>query len=761
MPQPSPLSSGLDAARGDGYSDTMIDTTSPHSPDTHPARREDEVQSSHTTATLQPGPHPRTSVLEAGWLIIALLIPLWVNLWADQPFELSKALLLRSLVWLMTSTWLALRILGKDTSWDALRRSPLWLPLSLMVATVAIATIFAPDPRLSLHGTSERGQGALTLFTYPLLFLIVASHLRESEQAHRLLVAMVATAAIIVPLSWAEALGWDAIGLVSDARSPITATLGRANFVGAYLAILVPLTLGLTLTTTHRWRRRALLLLLAGELSVIALTLARGAWLATGVGLAALGLWKLWASLDRPARKRFIAVLLPLCLIGLALGGVHLQQAQAGSIAARRTIWSAVVRLIGARPWLGYGPDALSMVFPRVYPPQLVYYQGRDVFVDRAHNLILDSAVTLGIPGALAHLWWISAVFALGSRRLAQARGTLCEGCTGTGRPREKVEIMLMACLAAIAGHLAGLMVNFDVTATATATWLLMALIAAPAWGQRRPHSRMAATPSSAKSIPLWRTVAAGVVILGAGVATIALNARPLLASVAHRTAIRHAEIGETAKALRAAERAVELWPWTTHHHWLLAQIARYEASIVPGDPRPWAYAEAALLAARDLRPGDYVVWALLGDLYAQIGAELDPAAFSSAHQAYEQATALAPHHARLYVAWGQIFLDEAQPAAALEQFRRAVDLDATDGLAFRLIGDVELAMGRPQAAMNAYRQSAHWSPESALSHLGLARTYATLGDLDAAEAALAQALALDPHHPDVLAFRRQLQTRP
>ncbi len=761
MPQPSRLSSRLDAVQGDGYSETMSDTASPHERGPQPAQRGDEGPSFTAAATLQPAPPPGATVLEAGWLIIATLIPLWVNLWADQPFELSKALLLRSLVWLMASLWLALWIIGKDNPRDTLRRSPLWAPICLMAITVILATVFAPDPHLSLHGTSERGQGALTLLSYPLLFLIVASHLRESEQVYRLLVAMVATAAIIVPLSWAEALGWDAIGLVSDARSPITATLGRANFVGAYLAILVPLTLGLTLTTTHRWHRRALLLLLAGELSVIVATLARGAWLATGVGLAALGLWKIWPSLDRPARRRFIAVALLLCLIGLALGVVYVLQAQAGSIAARRTIWSAVVRLIGARPLLGYGPDALSIVFPRVYPPQLVYYQGRDVFVDRAHNLFLDGAVTLGIPGVLAHLWWISAMFALGSRRLALARGTLSEVCIGTGMPRGKAEIVLMACLAAIIGHLADLMVSFDVTATATATWLLMALIAATAWEQRRSRSRMATIPSPRKSLPLWRPVVAGALILGAVVATIELNVRPLLASMAHRRAIRFAEIGETAEALRASEYAVELWPWTTHHHRLLAQIARYEASITPGDPRPWAYAEAALLAARDRRPGDYVVWALLGDLYAQIGTQFDPAAFSSAHQAYAQATALAPYHARLYVAWGQVFLDEAQPAAALERFHRAVDLDATDGLAFRLIGDVELAMGRPQAAMDAYHQSAHWSPEAALSHLGLARTYATLGDLDAAEAALAQALALDPHHPDVLAFRRQLEARP
>ena len=48
--------------------------------------------------------------------------------------------------------------------------------------------------------------------------------------------------------------------------------------------------------------------------------------------------------------------------------------------------------LLAQRPLLGYGPDTLELVFPAVYPPELVYYQGRGILVDRAHNLLLDWA---------------------------------------------------------------------------------------------------------------------------------------------------------------------------------------------------------------------------------------------------------------------------------------------------------------------------------------------------------------------------------
>jgi tetratricopeptide (TPR) repeat protein len=46
-------------------------------------------------------------LLETGWLLVAILVPLGANLWARQPFEPPKAALLRSLTWVMAGLWLA------------------------------------------------------------------------------------------------------------------------------------------------------------------------------------------------------------------------------------------------------------------------------------------------------------------------------------------------------------------------------------------------------------------------------------------------------------------------------------------------------------------------------------------------------------------------------------------------------------------------------------------------------------------------------
>lgn len=711
---------------------------------------------SATAERSQPPAQPMALALEMGWLIAAVLIPLWVNFWADQPFELSKALLLRSLAWLLTGLWLADWVAGNDAPWSSLRRNRLVPPVALLAVVLFLVTVFALNPLLSLFGTATRGQGFLTLLSYLLLFLVVTSRLCALDQSRRLLIALVSAAVPMVLLSLGQAAGWNPLDLVTDARTPIYATLGRANFVGAYLAMLVPLTLALAVTTGRGWRGSLLIALMGGELAVIALTLARGAWLAAGTGLVVFGLLWLWPRLDLHRRRMALAGCVLVGVVGIAVGGAMLLRARAGSVAARRTIWVAVGRLIGARPLLGYGPDALALVFPRVYPPQLIYYQGRDVFVDRAHNLLLDWTVMQGLLGALAFVLVVVSFFAVGLRRFADALQT--NGGVSRLSPRG---VLLAAGLASVAGNLAGNLVSFDVTATATVTWLLLALVGSPALASLQTMDTLSTTAASESAARWPRRVVAGILLLGAVTATVQLNGRPLLASVAHRTAVRHVEAGDGSKAVAAAERAVQLWPWEPEHQWLLGQVNWREAEQGGDDASAWARAEAALLTARNLRPEDYAAWVLLGDFYAAIGTRMDRAAFSLAHGAYERAVSLAPHHARLHVAWGQVFLAEDRPDAALERFYRAVDLDATDGLAFRLIGDVELAQGHPEAALAAYRDAVRWSPEAAPAHLGLARAYLMLGDSSSARDALKRAVALDPHHPAVRAVQDQLNPAP
>ncbi len=164
---------------------------------------------------------------------------------------------------------LAAHLLSQETSSPA--RSPtqptasrpdhplLWA-VGLLALTLILTTATAWDWRLSLFGSVDRAQGLLTQLSQLLLFLLVAARLRTVDQA----------------------------------RSNLYATLGRANFVGAYLAMLLPLPLALGWTAPG-WRRRFFLAVTLAMALVIGMTQARGAWLAAGVGLGLFVLLARWS----------------------------------------------------------------------------------------------------------------------------------------------------------------------------------------------------------------------------------------------------------------------------------------------------------------------------------------------------------------------------------------------------------------------------------------------------------------------------------
>jgi Tfp pilus assembly protein PilF len=439
---------------------------------------------------------------------------------------------------------------------------------------------------------------------------------------------------------------------------------------------------------------------------------------------------------------------------GLATGvgvltGILWLHSRGGSVAARLTIWRAVLQLIAQRPLLGFGPDTLGLVFPRVLPPQLVYYQGRGVAVDRAHNLFLDWTVSTGILGLLAWLALLATLFATGWRAMQQTRS-----------PERRA--LLAGCLAAVTAGVVANLVSFDLTATATANSLLMAVTVSLATG---PIRRSEQTPDSMDSRPSPHPVIFGAagLVLGALVAAIAVsNLRPQAADVLARTADRRSASGAWAGALHAREQAVALWPVEPEHHLTLSWAYLNRALAGWDAPQLWlARAEDQLQTARDLRPGDVRIWAALGELYGLWGNRWDPSQLPRADAAYRQALALAPNRATLYTGWGMVALEGGDYPQAAAKFQQAVDLDATDAYAFLHLGDAELAMGHPDAALAAYRQAVRWQPELSHGHLGLARGYWQLGDVDAARTAVEEALRLDPDHAAALALYRQIEGDP
>jgi tetratricopeptide (TPR) repeat protein len=179
------------------------------------------------------------------------------------------------------------------------------------------------------------------------------------------------------------------------------------------------------------------------------------------------------------------------------------------------------------------------------------------------------------------------------------------------------------------------------------------------------------------------------------------------------------------------------------------AQLGRFEE------------AEEAMHQAAALRPADPLLFTQLAAIYGREAIETDaPEQIRLAYQAYERAIALAPTIALTYQQYADFALRSGDGTTAREQARQAVDLDATDGISFGILGWAELQDGNLAAAKSAFEQAVRWQPGSADFHLGLATVYYRQEHFDAASQAVQNSLRRDPTYRPALVLQLQLQDK-
>jgi O-antigen ligase/Tfp pilus assembly protein PilF len=672
------------------------------------------------------------------WILLVVLTPLWVNPWAQQPFELAKVTLARTLIWVLFGLVLVRSHRAGPSLWDSVRTNPLAMPVTLLAVVIVVTTVTAVDWRLSLWGSYDRAQGAVTLLSYLLLFFLASHQLRSLSRARLVMQAMVACGGALALLGIAQALGWNPFNFLSDARSQIYITLGRANFVGAYLAMLSPLALAMMLQARDRRRQIGFGVVLAAMVIVIVLTTSRGAWVAAAVALSIVAIS--WWGHHISVRLRYVAWSAIILLVLSGPIAVFLPNvAQSGSSAARTSIWQGSLELIAQRPLLGYGADSMGIVFPAVYPPELVYDLGRDFFVDRAHNLILDWGIASGLPGMIA-FGLIVVLF------VQVVWGAIAVEPSGPKRA------LLIAILASVLGNLTNNLVSFDVTTTAAATWLLMGMgiaLTAPTLDD------LPEQPARAKQTG-WQWTGIVFVLAGLALAVWQANLRPMLADIAARSAARAVQAGNVDAAIALGERAVQRWPLEPAHYlslssyyWTLATLDVDEASL-------WLErADSLLIQARTLRPADPTLWLVAGSFYAAASHQFGSQTAHLADQSFQQAVTLSPNNAHLYTSWGEIILSRGDAAAAAPLLRRAVQLDASSGIAYLHLGQAEQALGRVEIAIADYLEAVRLLPDSAPAYTGLASAYWALEETNQALAAIEAALLKDPDYSPAKELRQ------
>lgn len=327
---------------------------------------------------------PKTLVFEAATLILCVfLLSLWMNGKLSIPVRLQ--------------------FLGRS----------ILLALSVFLVFAVLSTLFSIDPLLSFWGTYYRYQGLLHILFLALFFaatFILGSDKTFLEKAGK---AISLGSIPIVLYAFLQLGGVDPVFNHLDASQffgRIFSLLGNPNYLAQYLVFVIPLTGYFFLRSRDVWKKFFGILFIL-QTAVLLLTESRAGQLGFLFALVALFIFLIAKRRSKRARIGLTALLLvPVLVVGffiftdikvplftrwLPIGE------SAGSVQARFALWDIAGRAISDKSLLGFGPETFVHVVDTYQTEALPPYTG---IPDRAHNFLLDNAVSYGFFGMISLL---------------------------------------------------------------------------------------------------------------------------------------------------------------------------------------------------------------------------------------------------------------------------------------------------------------------------------------------------------------------
>jgi tetratricopeptide (TPR) repeat protein/O-antigen ligase len=356
------------------------------------------------------------------------------------PYSL-KIPLLRTLDWIVPTMALATWLVGRWRKRRAWPRTALDLPLLAWLAVTLLAAALSTDAHRSLPAVWETFVGTLILW-----LLVDAVRHRWAGLLWRALYLVAAVVCIVGAvefLAWYLGWpllpdfqqGWPPIGGLADPLPPTLHRLGLAlvniTALSGFIALLIPPALCVALTTHDRDTRLGLVLWLLAAGATLILAMSRGGFLALAASLLVLLLGATRSPRLRGWWHRLAAARSRTLLVGTALVAVlalvaagflfstRLAEHSSGD-AVRLDLWRSAAEIFLEQPLVGAGPGLYGTALRTHRDPLLA----RDHILT-AHNLYLNTAAEMGIPGLLVGAWLLLALARAWWRRWrAESPGT-------------------------------------------------------------------------------------------------------------------------------------------------------------------------------------------------------------------------------------------------------------------------------------------------------------------------------------------------
>ncbi len=344
------------------------------------------------------------------------------------PFITGKAFFFQIVTEIIFGAWIILAIFNPEYR---PKRSLLLGSIATFLLIALIANSFSDNPTVSFWSNFERMEGYVTLLHFAALVVVLGTVMNHTRvwrlYIHTAIVA--STAMMISAFSDIAQYGF---------AYRIDTTLGNPIYLAVFMLINSFLLLWLIaqlqkssikeyFTSFLFWLYGILWIL---HVVVVFQTQTRGAMLGVAVGLGiTFILTALFAKQDKPLRTlSAVAVIIMLCGAAAiflardtdfiksipALERLTTISASEGTGQARLWNWGIAWQGIKEKPLFGWGQGNYNIVFDAHYNPQMFE---QEPWFDRAHNVVIDWAVSTGIVGVVAYLAiFVTALFVLWRR---------------------------------------------------------------------------------------------------------------------------------------------------------------------------------------------------------------------------------------------------------------------------------------------------------------------------------------------------------
>ncbi len=418
------------------------------------------------------------SAIRYSFYFLAAVVPLLMWRSTSELFELNKMWAVWGMSLFILFLWIAKILLTKKFLFQ---RTPLDIPIALFFLSQLISTLFSMDPYVSFWGYYSRFNGGfLSLLSYIFLYYAFATHVLNDNRRHTIQVIAAAFIGGIIVALWGfpSHFGYDPTCLMfrgtldvscwTEAFQPklrIFSTLGQPNWLAAYLAILIPVSLAFGMHNISKFlhdridEKNALFKGLAcfavALLFYVDLTWTDsqsgfiGLWVGLFIFTAITVLTLLRKKIEKKIHKKNLSVLfgiLAIFLLTSVILGTPVERLRQFSLATftpeqtapktettpqegptlpaleyggtdsskiRLIVWKGALDIFKTNPIFGSGVETFAYAYYKHRPAEHNLTSEWDYLYNKAHNEYLNYLATTGLFGLGTYLLFIGWVIFL------------------------------------------------------------------------------------------------------------------------------------------------------------------------------------------------------------------------------------------------------------------------------------------------------------------------------------------------------------